>query len=82
MASDNKKTKANPTPKNEAAAKKRAQAKTYPRPRAARQPTPHLPTIAGAKARNQSPRPTRKTGTRFTEEERKKEQRRTKEKKR
>jgi hypothetical protein len=40
--------------------------KTYPRSRAARQPPPHLPIIAGAKARNRSPRPTRKTGTRFS----------------
>jgi hypothetical protein len=40
--------------------------KPYPRLRAARQPPPHLQTIAGGKAKNRSPRPTRKTGTRFT----------------
>ena len=40
--------------------------KPYPRPRAARQPPAHLQTIAGGKAKNRSPRPTRKTGTRFT----------------
>ena len=35
-------------------------------PRAARRPPRRRPTTAGAKARNRSPRPTRKTGTRFS----------------
>src|ERR1700719_2793439 len=62
--------KPKPTPHQKARPPRRTKAlqvKPYPRPRAARQqPPPHLQTIAGGKAKNRSPRPTRKTGTRFT----------------
>src|SRR5260370_34627086 len=68
MASDNKK-KPKPTPLQKARPPRRTKAlqvKPYPKPRGARQPPAHLQTIAGGKARNRSPRPTRKTGMRFT----------------
>src|SRR5437868_12359482 len=61
--------KPKPTPLQKARPPRRTkelQVKPRPRPRAARQPPPHLQTIAGGKAKNRSPRPTRKTGTRFT----------------
>src|SRR4029077_20474680 len=61
--------KPKPTPLQKARPLRRTKAlqvKPYPIPRAARQPPPHLQTIAGGKAKNRSPRPTRKTGTRFT----------------
>ena len=79
MASDNKKPKPEAAPKKDAAAKvespaaadapKDALKKTRQSPRAARRPPRRLRTIAGAKAKSRSPRPTRKTGTRFSEEE-------------
>ena len=67
MATDNKKAKADPAPKSEAAAKDKSTAgeavsKTEGGEAAAGAPS----NYSRGKARNRSPRPTRKTGTQFT----------------
>lgn len=65
MASDIKKTKADPAPKNEAAAKnKRTSGEDVSKVEGGETAGA---VIAGAKARNRSARPTRKTGTRFSQ---------------
>jgi hypothetical protein len=58
MASDNKKAKADPAPKSEAAAKDKSTA--------GEAVSKTEGEDAAAAARNRSPRPTGKTGTRFT----------------
>ena len=85
MASDDKKTKTSPAPKNEAAVKKEAAAKkktrasrrtrarqvqTYPRLRAARKLPTYPQVIVGAKAKNRFRKLIRITGTRFTRRKR------------
>ena len=67
MATDDKKAKADPAPKSEAAAKdKSAAGEAVSKTKCGEADAAAPSNYSRGKAKNRSPRPTRKTGTRFT----------------